>query len=78
MPSLIRDRPASTAAMLAVFGDEALLDAALRFEAGLAQAQAQVGVIDPASAARIAAACCAANSARCASSTSRKLATPLR
>lgn len=57
MPSLIRDRPASTAAMLAVFGDEALLDAALRFEACLAQAQADVGLIDQASAATIAVAC---------------------
>ncbi|WP_454759579.1 3-carboxy-cis,cis-muconate cycloisomerase [Caulobacter segnis] len=57
MPSLIRDRSASSAAMLAVFGDEALLDAALRFEASLAQAQADVGVIDQASAACIRAAC---------------------
>ncbi|MBO9544996.1 3-carboxy-cis,cis-muconate cycloisomerase [Caulobacter sp.] len=57
MPSLIRDRSASSAAMLAVFGDEALLDAALRFESSLAQAQADVGVIDQASAACIAAAC---------------------
>ena len=57
MPSLIRDRPASSPAMLAVFGDEALLDAALRFESSLSQAQADVGVIDQASAAAIAAAC---------------------
>jgi len=57
LPSLIRDRPTSTAAMLAVFGDEALLDAALRFEACLAQAQADVGLIDRASATTIAAAC---------------------
>lgn len=57
MPSLIRDRPASSPAMLAAFGDEALLDAALRFEAALARAQADVGVIDQDSAAAIAAAC---------------------
>jgi len=57
LPSLIRDRPASSPAMLAVFGDEAMLDAALRFEAALAQAQADVGVLDQASAAAIAAAC---------------------
>ncbi|PZR32420.1 3-carboxy-cis,cis-muconate cycloisomerase [Caulobacter segnis] len=57
MPSLIRDRSASSPAMLAAFGDEALLDAALRFEAALAQAQADVGVIDQASAAEIVAAC---------------------
>ncbi len=43
--------------MLAVFGDEALLRAALRFEAGLAQAQADVGLIDEGAAASIAAAC---------------------
>jgi 3-carboxy-cis,cis-muconate cycloisomerase len=43
--------------MLAVFGDETLLDAALRFESSLAQAQADVGVIDQASAACIVAAC---------------------
>jgi 3-carboxy-cis,cis-muconate cycloisomerase len=43
--------------MLAAFGDAALLDAALRFEACLAKAQADVGLIDPASAATIAAAC---------------------
>ena len=57
MPSLIRDRAVSTDAMLAVFGDGALLDAALRFEAALAQAQADVGVIDRASAAAITVAC---------------------
>ena len=57
MPSLLRDRPASSVAMLAVFGDEALLDAALRFEACLAQAQADVGLIDQGAAAGVAAAC---------------------
>ncbi|MBI1686089.1 3-carboxy-cis,cis-muconate cycloisomerase [Caulobacter hibisci] len=57
MPSLIRDRAASTPAMLAIFGDEALLRAALRFEAGLARAQADVGLIDAAAATSIAAAC---------------------
>jgi len=45
MGSLIRDRAASTAEMLAAFGDEALLAAALAFEAALARAQAAEGVI---------------------------------
>ncbi|MEH0194281.1 3-carboxy-cis,cis-muconate cycloisomerase [Caulobacter sp. CCNWLY153] len=57
MPSLIRDRAASTSAMLAIFGDEALLRAALRFESSLSQAQADVGVIDQAAATSIAKAC---------------------
>ena len=57
MPSLIRDRAASTDAMLSVFGDEALLRAALVFEAALAQAQAQAGLIAEADAQAIAAAC---------------------
>ncbi len=58
MPSLIRDRATSTSAMLAVFGDEALLRAALAFEAMLARAQAEAGLI-PASAADVIAAACA-------------------
>jgi 3-carboxy-cis,cis-muconate cycloisomerase len=45
--------------MLAVFGDEALLRAALRFEAELAGAQAEVGLISQADAEAIAAACVA-------------------
>jgi 3-carboxy-cis,cis-muconate cycloisomerase len=39
LSSLLRDRPASTPAMLAVFGDAALLRAALLFEAVLAEAR---------------------------------------
>lgn len=45
MSSLLRDRPASTPAMLAVFGDTALLRAALLFEAVLAEAQVEEGLI---------------------------------
>jgi 3-carboxy-cis,cis-muconate cycloisomerase len=45
LASLLRDRPASTAAMIAAFGDDALLRAALDFEAALARAQAAEGVI---------------------------------
>lgn len=58
MPSLIRDRATSTPDMLAVFGDKALLRAALAFEAMLARAQAEVGLI-PASAAEAITAACA-------------------
>ena len=57
LSSLLRDRPASTPDMLAAFGDEALLRAALRFEAELALAQADVGLIGLADAEAIAAAC---------------------
>lgn len=60
MPSLLRDRPASTPEMLAVFGDEALLKAALAFEAELALAQAELGLIPPGDAEAIAAACASA------------------
>ncbi len=45
MVSLIRDRAASSAAMLAIFGDRALLGAALRFESALAGAQAEEGLV---------------------------------
>ncbi|KQY92270.1 3-carboxy-cis,cis-muconate cycloisomerase [Caulobacter sp. Root1455] len=45
MSSLLHDRPASTPAMLAVFGDAALLRAALLFEAVLAEAQVTEGLI---------------------------------
>jgi 3-carboxy-cis,cis-muconate cycloisomerase len=57
LSSLLRDRPASTPEMLAVFGDAALLRAALRFESELAGAQAEVGLISQADADAIAAAC---------------------
>ncbi|WP_089925952.1 hypothetical protein [Caulobacter sp. UNC279MFTsu5.1] len=57
MPSLIRAQPFTSPVMLAVFGDEARLDAALRFESSLSQAQADVGVIDPPAAAQITATC---------------------
>lgn len=59
MSCLIRDRAGSTDAMLAVFCDEALLRAALRFEAGLAQAQADAGLIASEDSQAIAAACVA-------------------
>lgn len=59
MSCLIRDRAGFTDAMLTVFGDEALLRAALRFEAGLAQAQAEAGLIASDDADAIAAACVA-------------------
>jgi 3-carboxy-cis,cis-muconate cycloisomerase len=57
LSSLLRDRPASTPDMLEVFGDTALLRAALRFEAELALAQADVGLIGSTEAQAIAAAC---------------------
>lgn len=57
MPSLLRDRPASTPEMLAVFGDEALLKAALAFEAQLALAQGELGLMPQDDAEAIAAAC---------------------
>jgi 3-carboxy-cis,cis-muconate cycloisomerase len=50
MPSMVQARMASSAEMLAIFGDGALIGQALAFEAALAQAQAECGVI-PASAA---------------------------
>ncbi len=58
MASLIRDRPASTARMLAAFGDEALLRGALDFEAALAGALAEEGLA-PATAAAVIAEVCA-------------------
>jgi len=45
LSSVLHDRPASTPAMLAVFGDAALLRAALLFEAVLAEAQVAEGLI---------------------------------
>lgn len=59
LSSLLRDRPASTPEMLATFGDEALLRAALRFEAELARAQADAGLIGSAEAQAVADACVA-------------------
>jgi len=59
LSSLLRDRPASTPEMLAVFGDEALLAAALAFEAQLALAQGELGLIPQGDAEAIAAACAA-------------------
>lgn len=54
---MLRDRPASTSAMLAVFGDVTLLRAALLFEAVLAEAQAAEGLIPLDAAEAIVAAC---------------------
>ncbi|MBV9566978.1 MAG: 3-carboxy-cis,cis-muconate cycloisomerase [Hyphomicrobiales bacterium] len=51
MPSLIQARMASSGEMPAVFSDEALITHALTFEASLARAQAECGVV-PRSAAR--------------------------
>lgn len=50
MASIIRDRAASTQAMLDAFDDASLIAAALRFEAALARAQAAEGVISDAAA----------------------------
>jgi 3-carboxy-cis,cis-muconate cycloisomerase len=57
LTALLRDRPATTPEMLAAFGDEALLRAALAFEAMLARAQAETGLIPALAAEAIAAAC---------------------
>jgi 3-carboxy-cis,cis-muconate cycloisomerase len=57
LSSLLRDRPASTPAMLAVFGDAALLRAALLFEAVLAEAQVAEGLIPLEAGEAIVAAC---------------------
>ena len=57
MASLLRDRAAASAAMLAAFGDEALIRAALDFEAALARASAAEGLIAPEAAEVIAEAC---------------------
>jgi len=54
LASLIRDRSAATAQMIAVFGDEALVRAALRFEAALARALADEGAAPSAAAELIA------------------------
>lgn len=60
MASLLRDRPASTAAMIAAFGDAALLRAALDFEAALARAEAAEGLVPAEAATAIAEACAGA------------------
>jgi 3-carboxy-cis,cis-muconate cycloisomerase len=57
LSSLLRDRPVSTPAMLAVFGDAALLRAALLFEAVLAEVQAAEGLIPLEAGEAIVAAC---------------------
>lgn len=59
MTSTIRDRAAAAPDMLAIFGDAALLHAALGFETALAAARAAEGLIPEAHARRIAAACAA-------------------
>jgi 3-carboxy-cis,cis-muconate cycloisomerase len=56
---MIRDRAAASAEMLAIFGDETLVRAALDFEAALARAQAEEGLISAESASAIADACAA-------------------
>ncbi|SDR64181.1 3-carboxy-cis,cis-muconate cycloisomerase [Rhizobiales bacterium GAS113] len=45
MPSMTQARMASSAEMLAVFADEALIALALAFEAALAQAETECGGI---------------------------------
>lgn len=55
--TLLRDRPAATAAMLAAFDDAATLRAALAFEAALAEGEAAYGLIPGDVAARIAETC---------------------
>jgi len=57
MASLIRDRAVTSAEMIAVFGDETLVAAALRFEAALARASAAEGIIPTAAAATITQTC---------------------
>ncbi len=57
LASLIRDRSAATAEMMDVFGDGALIRAALGFEAALARASGAEGCIPAEAAAAIAQAC---------------------
>jgi 3-carboxy-cis,cis-muconate cycloisomerase len=59
LASLLRDRAAASAAMLAVFGDATLIRAALDFEAALARASAAEDLIAAEAAAIISAACAA-------------------
>ncbi|HEX7871623.1 MAG TPA: lyase family protein [Sphingobium sp.] len=57
MSDLLRIRPAATAAMMAVFSDEAAIGHALAFEAALARASAAEGLISGEAAEAIAALC---------------------
>jgi 3-carboxy-cis,cis-muconate cycloisomerase len=57
LASLLRDQTASSAAILATFGDDALVRAALDFEAALAGASAAEGLITPDAAHIIGGAC---------------------
>ena len=57
MSTLLRDRAAASVAMLEIFSDRALLEAALRFEAALAGALAEAGLIPADAATRIRALC---------------------
>jgi 3-carboxy-cis,cis-muconate cycloisomerase len=59
LASLLRDRAAASAAMLAAFGDATLIRAALDFEAALARASAAEDLIAPEAAAIISEACAA-------------------
>jgi 3-carboxy-cis,cis-muconate cycloisomerase len=59
MSSLLRDLPAATPEILAAFGDETLLAAALAFETELARAGAAEGLLTEREAGLIAAACAA-------------------
>ena len=61
MTSFLRDRPAATADMLAVFCDAATVRAALAFEAALAGGLAEAGLISPGAAAEITEVCAAFN-----------------
>lgn len=57
MSQYLRLRPATTAAMLELFDDSGVVMRALAFESALARAEADCGLIDPAVADAIAAAC---------------------
>lgn len=59
MTFLLRTRPATTPAMLAIFDDRETLRLGLAFEAALAEAQASAGLLPAAVTARIAAGCAA-------------------
>lgn len=57
MNLMLRSRPATTPAMIEIFGDDATLRLALRFQAELARAKAAAGVLPLAVAERISTAC---------------------
>ncbi|WP_428395145.1 3-carboxy-cis,cis-muconate cycloisomerase [Lichenicoccus sp.] len=57
MSTLLRDRAAASVAMLEIFSDRALLDAAMRFESALAGALAAAGLIPADAATRLRALC---------------------